>query len=380
MNKTSCFKYFALLVLLFGLLAPNSLKADEADTPDLFSESISDEFERVNIAVVLADIYSNKDLEFAKGFIYGMEDQMIPSYSKINLKLLNGEIPEDSLYQELVDFQPALIISTHDKNCPEAINMYIPEGETTLINAFDAKGEGYKGSPKIFQFLTPSAEYNRLVGKYISDAFRGRNLVIVGEPDSADAILERLVGSFPAETDNVRFSELPNYAMQPGQEYLFYVTSTKKDEIKKILSALKALKYTYRDSDMEVVGRSNWIAMNDLNADLAELGAYIPAKLYFNPNQGSTLAFIEGYNAKYGHNPIKSYPVYSVAGYDIATYFLPAFLDKDIRVEDYWWPVVSTLQSEINLHRDSMSEGYYNSSCFLVRFSDDGGIEKILIK
>lgn len=372
-NCRHIFLAFATLCFISGLHAKDFLEEIE------LWESREDQ-KKVNIAIVLSDITSNKDLEFTRGFVYGLENLPFIYDSNVTLKVINGEIPEDSLYNELSLFEPTAIISTHDKSRPEAIGIYADDNQTVVINAFDAKGEDYKKNPYEFQFLIPSEYYNKMTGKYISEFFEGSDLIIVGEPDKSDAILYTFLPSFPRHAKVQKIEDMTDMNLNPNRNYLFYVTSTNINEVRDQLKAIQTIMDGNLGVTVNILGRSNWIAMSELNPQFTQLEVFIPTKCYFEPGEFDSKRFIEGYNEKYGHNPVKSFPVYSVAGFDIANYFMPVLIDNQIDVEKYKWPFVEALQSDINFIKEDETGGFCNVSCFLVKMSEVVPSQKYLIK
>ena len=106
---------------------------------------------------------------------------------------------------------------------------------------------------------------------------------------------------------------------------------------------------------------------------------YFPSRFFFDHTAGPGKDFIATYSSAYGHSPIRSFPTYAVAGYDIANYFIPgiAFNDGDFNAS---MPEGNEIQTPINLERVGNWGGFFNPSSYIIRYSPFSEIEKILIR
>lgn len=369
-------------------LAPDSIQtADSPQLPDsLFTKDHLDSFYAdevympndstvaMSVAVVLSDIYSKKDMEFTRGFLMGMSQADLPRNS-ISLKIINGEIPADSLDYELNQFSPDVIISTFEKDSPVSLRTYARNHGSSLINVFDAKGDDYRYNQNVIQLLAPSDKFNSSVTRYMLDNLKNAVLVLVGDPDPTDSSVRDLILEW-SEDDLMILSpdDLSLFILEEGTDYLFYPLVSGSDEIKDVLGRISKMMTETPTAGIKVMGRPNWIAINDLNTWIANMEVFVPEKCYFDPTKESGKKFIGSYNSIYGHAPIRSYPVYSVMGYDGARYFLPRLFAKHNGQEMEWDPQNMT-QSYFDMEQ-SKGGGLYNKGGFLLHYEPWGTMSK----
>lgn len=328
----------------------------------------------MRLAVVLSDIYSKKDMEFTRGLLMGMQKSGMPENS-VSLKLINGEIPEDSIQYELELFGPHVIISTFEKNSPNAVRTYTQENGAKVLNVFDTKGDDYVYNDNVFQILAPSDVFNGGVAQYILDNLRGNVLVLIGDPDPTDTIIRDLILGWPEEELMIiSKADYSVFEFEEGVNYLIYPLYSTSDDIHEILKETTRIMADSPASGVKVFGKPNWIAISDLNSMIANMEAYIPVRCYFDPSADRSKRFIGEYNAMFGHAPIRSYPVYSVMGYDSATYFLPRLLEE-LRGEEPVWEPLDLYQSHFNIHRKDLG-GYFNQGSYVLHYEPWGTMIK----
>lgn len=363
-----------------GELNDSTLSSSMEESFSLPPDSLAEFYEYAaedpvtRLAVVLSDIYSKKDMEFTRGLLMGMSHSGLPDNS-ISLKIVNGEIPEDSLQYELELFGPHVIISTFEKEAPNALRTYTQENGSRLLNVFDAKGDDYIYNPGIFQLLAPSDKFNASLTRYILEGFGGNTMILLGEPDLSDPVVLELVRSWPEEEMMiVSQSDLEVFEFEGDTNYFIYPLFSSNDEVKEAMGRIINLMAKTPSAGVKVFGRPNWVAFNNLSNMIANMEVYIPAKCYFDPSSDSGKRFIGAYNTMFGHAPIRSYPVYAVMGYDTARYFLPR-LNDDIRNVACDWEPENMLQSYFNM-RKSEGGGYYNSGGYILHYEPWGTMVK----
>lgn len=331
----------------------------------------------LRMAVVLSDIYSNKDMEFSRGVLLGMKESALPDYS-VSLKIINGEIPYDSLYRELESFEPHFMISTYEKNHPTALGTYSTIKGAKLMTVFDAKNDNFVKFPWAYQALVPVEVFNESITRYFMDYHGGDNLVMVGDPDLNDLMLRNLVVAWPEEKFMILTkSELPRLLLEENENYIFLPVSLNSSDVKSVLSEINKLSEKYPASDIKILGRPNWISFSDLNSMVNGMDVYIPAKCYFDPSSDSGKRLISSYKEAYGHSPIKSYPTYAVMGYDTAKYFLPYFL-KELRDENPRWLPDNMVQSYFDMKKNGLN-GYYNRGSLMIHYRPWGAVQRLTL-
>lgn len=331
----------------------------------------------LKVGVLLSDIYSKKDMEFLRGFLLGLDQAELPA-GTISLKVMNGEAGKDSIVYQLERFEPDIIFTTHEKDVPAYLLETSLNTGSLVFNVFDTKGEDYKNVLTVNELLPPSAPFNMKASERILQQLGDGVLIVVGPPDSSDAILNELKSLLP-ETSVLELSkeELSTLELGNDTHYFIYPTTVNKDDIKSIISNMQGFYINYPMASVKLIGRPNWVTFNDLNSIVSNLDVVIPAKCYFDPATPDSKKFISDYKTKFGHTPIRSYPVYSAMGYDVARYFLPVYVMaiNDIEVQK---EPKTMLQSRFNMVRSDIPEGGdFNDSGFLLHFLPWGAIERI---
>lgn len=370
----------------FQLISPGDReeKLPDSEFPSVIPEdSLSGYFDYaeadtiLRMAVVLSDIYSKKDMEFTRGMLMGMQNAGLPANS-VSLKIVNGEIPEDSLQYELELFGPHLIVSTYEKDSPRFLRTYVQETDGWLLNIFDARNDDYLYNENVFQILAPSERFNAEVSSYITSNFAGSVLVLIGDPDPTDSSVRDLIITWPEEDLMILSKEdMSVFELEEGRNYLIYPLFTSVDDVKEVLGRTVRLASETPDAGVRIFGRPNWIALNDLSSLLANMEAFIPVKCYFDPVSDSGRKFIASYNSMFGHAPIRSYPVYAVMGYDTSRYFIPEFLSV-LRGGSPMWVPDNMDQSYFNLEKMGHG-GHYNRGGYILHFEPWGTMTKDLI-
>lgn len=333
----------------------------------------------LNVAIIMSDIQSKKDTEFIRGFLMGTTQSGLPTNS-LSLKLLNGAVPQDSLISELDLFTPNLIIVTDDKGglSPEIIN-YVSRNGVKLLNAFDAKGEDYLSAEGIYQLLPPSSVFNTNVARNLAENYQDYTLLIVGETEPSDLMIKEIMKLWPQKSIiSVSKDHIKDINLDSKGNYLLYPATSSAKEVADILAESQRLYIDFPEAGIKILGRPNWIAFNNLNSLISEQDVILASKCYFDPSSASSKRFISAYNSNFGHAPIRSFPVYSVMGYDIATYFLPAFYAAN-EGNELELAARNMLQSRFNMEKSNGAGGYFNNGGYLIHFEPWGSLQRIAI-
>lgn len=333
----------------------------------------------VNIAIVLDNVDSNKDLEFSRGALLAVERMKTRPF-RTRLTILDGAQGMSEVVSSLDNFQPSLIIATADKQMPKYLAEYARQNGVALINAFDVKDESYIDNPNVVQYLAPTSYFNDEVALYAKNRFEGVNVILVGSMDSSDTMGQAIVAALTtAEGTNVvevPVDELAQYELEPDMKYLVYSSASKNNDVKNLLEKVKVLRERNMLTDINVMGRPNWITFADSQKDLfGDNYVVMPTRFYFDANSLNSKSFIDDYKELFGHTPIKSYPVYSATAYDILTYFTPNMAETS---GDFNAPFRReiTLQSNIDLKRVSNWGGLVNPDVYVIEFLPAGMYNK----
>lgn len=380
---------FALLLCLLLPVAAFSQSEDIFSSEALPSDSALYSFEEdiryaeadtiLRVALVLSDIYGKKDMEFTRGMLLGIQNASLPPNS-LSLKIVNGEIPEDSLSYELELFEPHVIVSTMEKDALRPLNDYLSGHEAKVLNVFDTKSDDNYLNRTVYQLLAPSQTFNSLAAAYFVETFPGNILLIVGEQDPSDQILQDMLSSWaPEDVVVIPMEALEELTLDEKNNYLIYPASSSGNDVKEVLRHTLRLMADYPEAGIRIAGRPNWIAFNDLNTMITNMEVFIPARCYFDASSAKGKRFIGDYHGLFGHAPIRSYPVYAVMGYDTASYFLPGLVDE-IKGMEPSWDRQNMVQSYFNLERSSPFNTFYNNGVFMIHCEPWGTMEKIILE
>lgn len=333
----------------------------------------------IRAAIVIEEATNHKDMEFTRGFIQAIDNLKNSPY-KITLTVVEGKNPD--IIAELTEFQPNIIFSTSDKNLPAEVASYGRKNDAWVVNVFDTRNDSYVYNPRFIQLLAPSQNFNNAISNFADSRFEDYNLIVADEPESSDAISQMVIGKFdPSKVTVVNSDEIKDYILIPGVKYLIYGSASAKKDVEKLLKNIIELKETDPSIKIETFGRPSWIAHSSLMEDFSAAETYIPSRFYFDAELSSSRNFINTYKTLYGHTPVKSFPVYAVTGYDVASYFIPEMYSTkgDLRnASDF--PMESGLQNRFELTSESNSSGMVNPIVYILKFNTFGNIDKIEIQ
>ncbi len=351
------------------------------------ADSLTNEDNTVSIALMIEDPMSKRDNEFTRGTLLAI-DRLKNSPYAIKLKVLcDNRVNNDSvkvteyLLSELEDFNPDMVVATYEKNFPRWLASYGENNGVEIVNAFDVKSELYMENPSLIHLLTPSAYFSDEVGEWASSSLGSYKLVMVGKEDPEDAFAESIRNRRDkSSVISRKLDDLAEMKLNEGERYLFYGFPTSREEIQTMITAIEYLKENNPFIEIKVIGRPNWITVAEgMKERFHKVDVYFPSRFFFDHTSGAGKEFIATYSSEYGHGPIRSFPTYAVAGYDIANYFIPGIASNDGDFNASV-PDGKEIQTPINLERVGNWGGFFNPSAYIIRYSPYGEIEKILIR
>ncbi len=351
------------------------------------ADSLSDVAHSVNLALLIEDPMSKRDNEFTRGTLLAL-DRLKDAPYQIKFKVLCDNKTDadsvkvsESIMADLDNFKADIIVTTYEKNFPAWLAEYGESNGVEIVNSFDVKSELYLENPSIIHLLTPSAYFSDEVGEWLASTFGSYKLVMVGKEDAEDSFAESIKSRRDgASVISRKLDDLAEMKLEEGGRYLFYGYPTSRDEIQTMITAIEYLKENNPFVEIKVMGRPNWITVAEgLKERFHKADVYFPSRFFFDHTSGRGKEFIATYSTAYGHGPIRSFPTYAVAGYDIANYFIPGIAanEGDFNAEV---PEGMEIQTPINLERVGNWGGFFNPSAYIIRFTPYGDIEKILIR
>lgn len=353
------------------------------DIPD----SVSELGNSIGLALVIEDPMSKRDNEFTRGTLLAL-DRLKNSPYAIRLKVLcdnksqsDSVMVTESLMAQLDDFKADMVVTTYEKNFPSWLAKYGEDKGVEIVNSFDVKNEMYMDNPSMIHLLTPSNYFSEEVGEWTASNLGSYNLVLVGKEEDDDAFAQSIIGRRDASSIIQRqLDNLAETQLDEGGRYLFYGYPTSREDIQAMLTAIEHLKENNPFVEIKVMGRPSWITVAEgMKERFHKADVYFPSRFFFDHTSGPGKEFISNYSSAYGHGPIRSFPTYAVAGYDIANFFIPSIAanDGDFNVAV---PEASEIQTPISLERVGNWGGFFNPSAYMIRYSPYGDIEKILIR
>ena len=342
--------------------------------------SESRQLSEVNVALLMDEPSSKRDLEFSRGVLLAV-DKLKRSPYKINFRIIDGRASTNSVIESLDEFEPHLLLTTADRNFPAFLADYGNENKVEIINVFDVKNELYEDNPSMIQLLPPSTLFNDEVADYVGRKFDGYTLVTIGEKDASDAIGEAVADLFEGSpVIRLSASDLPDFDFSDGSNYLIYSYAQKRDDILPVVNAVAAARESYPVASISLMGRPSWITLASSHGEkFADADVFIPSRFYYDPDSFEGKKFQDEFQNMFGHAPVKSFPMYSVTGYDVATYFIPA-VAATLGDPNRAMPASRALQTDINLKRVSNWGGFVNPTCYILKFLPGGSISRIILK
>lgn len=362
-------------------------KYTEVDPREKTREGIRELYEEVNnveksgeghmrVALLLDNPTSQRDLEFTRGMLVAF-DEMKGTGSKVELDILQGPFRSDvdSITSRLA--KADLIISTAEKDLSKSLADFAMERRIEIVNTFDVKNELYNENPSMMQLLPPSSYFNEAVASYMKATYPNSTLVLVGTADSSDNIAELLMERFKTHR-SLSIDGVKDFEFKPDESYLVYVYPQRQADVARALANISEARERTL-AEMAVVGRPSWVTLVEQLGDrFSDLEVMVPSRLYFDETDGSSRAFTRQYEQMFGHEMVKSFPVYAASGYDVANYFIPSLLanggDFNAGMKR-----TATLQQSMNLERISNWGGFVNPTSYIVKFFP-GMTEKIEIR
>lgn len=325
-----------------------------------------------------------RDLEFLRGFMLGLDGR---KSSDSSVKLKGVDLADyGSLTRALQsgDFDDVDVITCSvDKNFPEELVRFCRDRGIMLVNVFDAKTDISSDLPTGVQLLPPSSYFYDRASDFLTRVMSDRTFIFV-DYDSTDddnmsgAMMQRLQDSGIMKIVNLADSEaLAAYAFNPASSYTVISDAGTKDNIYKTLGTLEEIVDKYPNMPLSIVGRPNWMVYStSLEKLFRKLDTYIPSRFLFDDDSIQSKDFTAKYKSFFKSAPLRSMPMYSVMGYDVATYFVDQYLktEGDLNRAE---PAEGMLQLDFKLDRPEMWDGFMNRRVYLLHFTPFATTDKI---
>lgn len=137
-----------------------------------------------------------------------------------------------------------------------------------------------------------------------------------------------------------------------------------------------------RQPQMAMLGYPEWLLYtHDFVDYYYDLNVYMFSKVYVNPFDKEVKDFYSDFKYWYAKEPMSLIPKYAILGYDVARYFLKSLTKHGQHIEERLnGELGESLQTVLSFVRDTEGKGLYNHGLYLVHFTPETTIEKIVIK
>lgn len=318
----------------------------------------------LNVAVVLSSPASNKDIDFARGFLTAVKE-FGEVNRHLNISFINGSHESSMLTSDPGLTKASLIFTTYDNKVPESLANYAEKEGKTLINAFAVRDSLFRRNASMINLMSSPNDFNAQVAQYIVENYGDSYFVFLGDPLQAqDQIAFQVMNRLDGENFDAA-ENLDDVLPHPSRPMVFYSLANNKKSMVDNLEAIKAWMAKNPAVDVRTIGRPSWIVHVSGHKELMkETNTDFPTRFYFADREPAEQQFIKRYEEFFHANPVRSYPTYSVMGYDAAWYFLqPGSEHKD-------------LQMPFRLMRVA-GGGEYNSAAYMLRFQPGMPITKL---
>ena len=333
----------------------------------------------VKVALVMEEPAEMRNLEYTRGFLTGINSLKNSGY-KIYFKIVDGMRPAEDVITELDGFKPSMVISLSEKKFPESLAEYGEVSRTPVVNALDARDTTYLENPYVVQLIAPSDIFNAGVARWFRENYGERRLVFTGACDQNDQLADALRADWKSRPLTVTEDDLQSLVSDGNDGLLLYGSMVKKAEVSKFLAAVKKLRDENPLVDITVLGRPNWIVYDEsLSGPMHEVETLIPSRFYMNSESMDSKRFAIEYKSLFDREPARSFPVYSALGYDTAKYFIKSFGDSKGDFNTFTRSDES-VQSDFEMRRQDNWTGIVNPIVYVVRFSPEDVVDRIIVE
>ncbi len=318
----------------------------------------------------------------------------------------------ESLYSILANpqlYQADVVIAPMDENDVRQVADWGERSGTPVISPFSVSSGLIDTYQHVFQVnVGKSMLYPQLTAEVLQH-FEGYTFIFV-----ADSVGNRKIDPYPAQLKealiehNIPFRELsylhPSRLMACDsilglkEEPLVFVPVTPQAEaMRRMFSGLQHVKILrdarYQEAltlgtadpagppKLAMLGYPEWILnTSDFINYYYDLNVYMFTKVYANPFDPNLETFYANFKKWYGKEPMALVPKYGILGYDVAKYFLESLSHYGQHIEERIDGQLSDgLQTAFCFDR-SMGKGFFNRGFYLVHFTPESTVEKIVVQ
>ncbi len=307
--------------------------------------------------------------DFYRGFLLGMNDC---TEAGIPVSLSVYDSYNHTLSSILKQVKETDMIFTADNMLAETAD-FGKKNSINVVNAFSPTDETFYENYNIIQLCTPSPLMYAAVRSHVDSTFSDYEIVFLKDDGSEDKPLIEYMKKSNLPQQTVSLSEASDSTMSLGSKTLFIPTSSSRNTLKAISKLTKALRKTFPEKDIRLLGYPEWAYYSEYEHYLKDIEACIFSRYNLFETEGD-----DNYRYWYGEKPIHSMPSMYSLGYDMAKYFTTVVnrYGKYITEEP---EAYAGQQQPIDLERSSNWGGLVNKSVFLYQYNRNG-IDKTVIK
>lgn len=283
------------------------------------------------------------------------------------------------------------------------------EHGTPVISPFAFNAKMIDQYEHLYQLNTPKSLLYPQLTEEVLNRFKNYTFVFL-----TDSLSSQKADPYPAmlkrelRTMGVKFKEMSYHRPERlmacdsilgvmNEDIIFVPVTPQQASMRRMFSGLQHVKIlrdaryqealtngtaTKAQPKMAVFGYPEWLLYtNDFIDYYYDLNVYLFTKLYINPFDPFVKRFYDNFKAWYNKEPMALMPKYGVLGYDITKYFLRSLTRHGQHIEERLvGQEEEYLQNVFCFERGEAGKGFYNHGLYLVHFTPESTIEKIIIK
>ncbi len=302
--------------------------------------------------------------EIGKGNDTGKLESLLGTMEMQSLSLVIGGV-SDTQIKVLSDF-------SRSKNIPYVV-------------PFSHSNSEVLNNGKMFQVNPLNSLIHAKTVAYFTGKFRNANILFVGGGSNPQT---ELIGSLQvALTEkNIPFRSVETAQslstaiapmLLPGKENLIIPISSDAATLREITGELSLLHEANPGIETPLFGHPDWQTYADMADAYTRFGTYFYTPFFVDEQARETKMFKDEFRRWYGRDPMDTYPVYGMWGYDTALYFLTALQRYGLQFEQSVNRVkVPTVQFPFFFERLNNWGGLINGALYIVQYETDGRISK----
>lgn len=170
-----------------------------------------------------------------------------------------------------------------------------------------------------------------------------------------------------------------------NEDILIVPVTPDKESMRKMFSGLQHVKISRDTLEMiphfAILGYPEWaLSTSEFIDYYYDMNVYMFSKVYINPFDIDVKQFYYQFQQWYHKDLMPLIPKYGVLGYDVATYFMTAVYKDGGRLEENVRGYKGETLQTAMCFTQGENGGFYNSGLYLVHFTPESTIEKIVIE